>query len=187
MLHTALHQKHFLVRNPGALFPFRRMPPSTLLPFFNQEGKICHGLLFQYKTASVFFVRELHMMQQLPLLNVRCFESQQLVPIAQVPKILWEQLYTLYHFDPWWLLRRPEFGHVPGLPQLKATNIAHHSKLCLLEYDRTMLRVNRLIDSSMQTLAWERVITYDTRKPIERVRKNSRIHSPQWVLEPFWQ
>ena len=125
---------------------------GTCFPFFDQRGIIQYHLVLRENDPTMYVLNaKPYMIKTTRLTGIRV-EPEQL-SISGFSNTHYHQLKELWHYDPWWLLKEPDYRDHWAVPQLKATNCVDLiPKVRMLHYtpDLTRIRLSSHKDNNME-------------------------------------
>ena len=163
----------------------------TLFPFFDEEG-IIRRLMLLVPQAGVYILEAESGVLSLDLRGSLKLEE----PLSFCRKISGDRLAVLarlYHYDPWWLLKRPEYSGLSWVPTIKATNCVRalsERDVTMIYFDRRLSRVRRLAKEMEPGMEVQETLPFDPamlpRKTCRAIppRRESRV--PGWRIKNRW-
>jgi hypothetical protein len=137
-----------LVREPGVR--------ASCFPFFNQNGQILLLLLLKENDPTMYVLPA-----ELGIVKIIWFKGMQVDPDQlsgnEFTGAHFDQLRELWHYDPWWILKEPQYCDHWAVPQFKATNcvdLMPEVKMVYYHTDLSRIRWSGHKDNSMEK--WNR-------------------------------
>ncbi len=172
--------------------PEQRWRNVTLFPFFDDGGVIIKHMLLVPQVGVYIIDADAGVLSLDLWLSPRLAE-----PLSSCRKIGMDRIAVLgrlRHFDPWWLLKRPEYNGLPWVPILKATNCVHELSerdIAMIYYDRGLSRIRWIAKQTNTAMEkQEAILSFDADmlppKTGEAVPPKKKTHAPVWGLKRSW-
>lgn len=179
-----LHKRHFALDDGDTL-------QGSVFPFFNREGEVRALMIGDTERGEVYAT---HWREG--LMRPRWFASDELhVTRGELHTVTGNDLGplgTLWHFDPWWVLRQARFAHQDAVPLLKQTNCANElgdgSKLFFTGDVSRIRLVMRGVAGGHSWQRWKPSLLPSEQPPIrdDALQPLTRAAQLRWVLDPAW-
>ncbi len=129
---------------------------GTCFPFFNQCGIIQYHLVLRENDLTMYVLQAKPcMIKTTRPMGIR-IEPQQL-STSGLFNDHYHQLKQLWHYDPWWLLKEPDYRNHWAVPQLKATNCVDlMPKVKMLHYTLDLTRIRSSSHENNNMEDWDR-------------------------------
>ena len=158
----------------------------SLLPFFRPGGVVESVVVVRYDKPGVYSCPvRYERFRRAPIGVLRSPGSAyELEPLARGPRL--DELEGLWHYDPWWILRREEFAQHETAAVLRTTNCVHElpPETQGVEDDHALTRVVAAQLGEGET--YERKEWNQMRLPERQLGVGARGRAGSWVLDPPW-